>query len=87
MWDDFPFRDYTLSIDRIDYQFNIGSNKSNSGDKWNMFKNRGMHFIHLNVNSLLPKREEMRHLVKLANASVIAISETKLDGSKLDVLS
>ena len=44
-----------------------------------MFKNRGMHFIHLNVNSLLPKMEEIRHIVQLTNASVIGISETKLD--------
>ena len=24
-------------------------------NEWNVFKNRGLHFIHLNVNSLLPK--------------------------------
>ena len=59
------------------YQFNIDrlNDNSNSGDKWNMFKNRGMHFIHLNVNSLIPKIEEIRHLAKLTNASVIDTSE------------
>ena len=49
-----------------------------------MFKNRGMHFIHLNVNSLIPKIEEIRHLAKLTNASVIDTSEIKLDGSVLN---
>ena len=34
------------------YQFNIGSNKSDSGDKGNMFKNKEIHFIHLNVNRI-----------------------------------
>ena len=44
-----------------------------------MFKNRGMHFIHLQVYSLLRKIEEICHLVESANASVIGNSETKLD--------
>ena len=38
-----------------------------------------MHY--LNVSNPLPKIEEILHLVKLANAFVIGISETKLDGS------
>ena len=24
-------------------------------DEWNIFKHRGLHFLHLNINSLLPK--------------------------------
>ena len=48
-----------------------------------MFESR-MHFIHLNFNSLLAKKEEMWHLVDFANTSVIGISETKPDGSVLN---
>ena len=44
---------------------------------------RGLHFIHLNVNSLLPKIEELRNIAKLSNAAVIGISESKLDDSVL----
>ena len=40
-----------------------------------------MHFIHLYVNSNLPKIEEIRHLAELSNPSIIDISVTKLDGS------
>lgn len=43
-----------------------------------------MHFIHLNVISPLPNIEEIHHLVELANAFVIDISESKLDGSVLN---
>ena len=46
-----------------------------------MFKNRTIHFNHLNVNSLLPKIEEMRYLAKLTNTSVIDIGETKFNGT------
>ena len=42
-----------------------------------------MYFIHLHVNVIEPKIEELRHLAKIANSSVIGISETEFDGSVL----
>ena len=45
------------------------------------FKHRGLRFLHLNINSLLPKIDELRHIARLTNAAVIRISESKLDGS------
>ena len=46
---------------------------------WDNFSKRGLHLIHLNINSLLPKIEELRSIVKSSNAAVIGISESKLD--------
>ena len=43
------------------------------------FRNRGLHFIHLNINSLLPKIDELREIVKVSNPMIIGITETKLD--------
>ena len=40
-----------------------------------VFNSRGLHFIHLNVNSLLPKIDEIRNIAKLSNVAVIGISE------------
>ena len=40
-----------------------------------------MHFIHLNMNSILPKIDEIRYIVKPTNATVIGLSETKLDNT------
>ena len=48
-------------------------------NEWNIFKHRGLHFLHLNINSLLPKIDELRHIARLINAAVIGISESKLD--------
>ena len=28
-------------------------------DKWNIFKHRGLHFLHLNISSLLPKMDKL----------------------------
>ena len=50
-------------------------------NEWNIFKHRGLHFLHLNINSLLPKIDELRHIARLTNAAVMGISESKLDDS------
>ena len=53
-------------------------------NEWNVFKNRGLHFINLNINSLLYKIEELCYIAKSTNAAVIGICESKLDASVLD---
>ena len=40
--------------------------------------------IHLNINSLLPKIEELRFIAKFTNAVFISICESKLDVSVLE---
>ena len=52
-------------------------------DEWYIFKHTGLHFLHLSINSLLPKIGELRHIDRLTNAAVIGISESKLDDSVL----
>ena len=47
------------------------------------FDLRGLHFIYLNINILLPKIDEPRKITKLFNAAVIEINESKLDDSTL----
>ena len=42
-----------------------------------------MHFIHLNINNFLPRIDEIRYIAKLTNATVIGLSETKLDNAVL----
>ena len=46
-----------------------------------VFKKKGLHFVHISINSLLPKINELRYLTKLSNASIVGIIETKLDNS------
>ena len=48
------------------------------------FRDRGLHFIHLNINILLLKIDELREIVKISNPTVIGITETKLDNSISD---
>ena len=50
-----------------------------NNEMWSPFKKRGIHFVHININSILPKIEELRNIAKTSNVSVIGISETKLD--------
>ena len=51
---------------------------------WSPFKLRGLHFLHLNINSLFPKIDELREISKKTNAAFIGITETKLDSSILN---
>ena len=50
-------------------------------DVWDPFKKRGIHILHLNINSLLSKIDELREIAAITKASVIGISESKLDNS------
>ena len=52
--------------------------------EWDKFKIKGLHLHHLNVNSLLPKIDELRYIAKLSNSAVIGITESKLDNCILD---
>ena len=45
------------------------------------FNNKRLHLKHLNVNSLLPKIDELHNIAKCSNAAVIGITETKLDNT------
>ena len=42
-----------------------------------------MHFIYLNINSILHKIDEINYITKLANAPVIGLSEIKLGNTVL----
>ena len=48
---------------------------------WNIFKTEVLHLMHLNINSLLPKNDELRHMARLSNEAVIGNSKSKLDKS------
>ena len=44
-------------------------------NEWNISKHRGLHFLHLDINSLLLKIDELRHITRLTNAAVMGTSE------------
>ena len=46
------------------------------------FQNKkGLHFAHININSLLPKIDELRHFIRNFNIAVLGNTESKLDTS------
>ena len=73
---------YLLILLSGDISLNSGPNhqhKLQCLNKWNIWKSRDLHFIRLNINSLSPKIEELQVIAKSANATVIGISESRLD--------
>ena len=86
IWHQFTFADDFFE-DRdapSDEQTNINFGTSGSIDNWKVFNNRGLHLIHLNINSLLSKIDELRAIAKKSRAAVIGITESKLDESVTD---
>ena len=49
--------------------------------EWDIFKTKSLYLMYLNINSLLLKIDELRHMARLSNAAVIGISQSKLDKS------
>ena len=75
------FHNFSFPTESMDYQ-QRDSLPEVSNDAWKIFQKRGMHFIHLNVNSLLSKTDEIRYIAKLTNATIIGLSE-KIEGYDL----
>ena len=59
----------------------FSNNQSLHSNEWNVFRSKGIHLIHLNVNSLLPKIDELHYIAERTKAAVIGITESKLDQS------
>ena len=55
-----------------------------NNDKFKSFRNRGLRFLHINVNSLLSKIDELRDVVGHTKPAILEITETKLDSSVYD---
>ena len=67
----------------------LGCYKAHGNSKCKIFLKKGLHILHLNINSLLPKIDEIRFIAKQSNHYIIGISESKLDlsilNSELDI--
>ena len=50
-------------------------------EDFEVFNNSGLHFMHLNVNSLLNEIDELCYLASSSNVAVTGITETKLDNT------
>ena len=45
----------------------------------------GLHFLHININSLLPKIDELKGIANKTKAAIIGITESKLDHTVSDL--
>lgn len=49
----------------------VPNSESHSKFDYKVFNNRGLHFIHINVRSLLPNIDHVRRIARKSNASLI----------------
>ena len=57
----------------------FSDNDLQPNNKSKIFRKRGMHFTHININSILPKIDELRLIASETKCILISASETKLD--------
>ena len=71
-------------IASFDEKINNDTYKTDPVADWKDFNKRGLHLVHLNINSLLSKIDQLREIARNTRATVIGITEPKVDGSVLD---
>ena len=82
-----PFSD-TIEVQHHEQRSVCSENKSSPTEKTNLyecFKMKGLHIIHFNAWSLLPKIAEVRTLVVEFNTEIVCVTETWLDDSVMDL--
>ena len=67
-----------------DTNFDRGAEQRFGNKNFRCFNRRGMHFIHMNIRSLVPKISEVRIIAEISKAAVIGICERWLDNSVND---
>ena len=69
-----------------DVSLNSGPRKypPDNDNKFELFRKRGLQFLHINTNSLLSKTDELRDIVGHTKPAILGITESKLDSSVSD---
>ena len=57
----------------------VQSSPDISSTIWEPLNKKGLHFLHININSLLLKKDEIRCIANKTKAAIIGILESKLD--------
>ena len=53
---------------------------------WETLNKKGLHFLHININSLLPKIDELKCIANKTKTAIIGIIESKLDYTVRDLV-
>ena len=80
LWEELLFQN--VSLDETLDENNIPINNiptNNENDLWNVFRNRGLHLLHININSILPKIDELREKLD----KTVLDGEIAIDGYQL----
>ena len=71
-----------INPERLDISQKLPSEAN--GEQFQCFLQKGLHFLHLNARSLLPKISELKIIAEKSRAAVISVTETWLDSSVTD---
>ena len=73
---------YQMLLLSGDISLNPGpTSNSVSQSFWKPFENKGLHFLHLHINSILPKLDELKTIAENTKTAIICITEPEVDNS------
>ena len=87
IWQQFPFANDCIAANKTipsESHNNPNLDTSSSTDNSKVFNKQGLHLIHQDINSIVSKINELHIIAKKSRASVIGITESKLDETILD---
>ena len=85
IWHQFTFaNDYFAKAVPLETRSNSDLDTSSFTDNWKVFNKGGRHLIHVNIDSVLSKTDELRVIAKKSMAGLIGMTESKLDKTVLD---
>ena len=72
---------HLLTLLSSDVSLNLGPSQylPDNDDKFEPFRKHGFHFLHINVNSILSKIDELKDVVGHTKPVILGITESKLD--------
>ena len=79
-----PYANNDFNSEFLDNALDLNDSLSlfdEEGNQFDIFKNKGLHFIHINARSMFNKFFEIEYIVKKSKAAIVSISETWLDES------
>ena len=86
---DLPFHQPTESftddtLNGKNQHFTESSKSTEDYSQFDCFERKGLHFMHLNVRSLLHKLSEINRFASTCRPAIISVSETWLDDTVTD---
>ena len=86
LFKELPFDNSEAKYDQliVNQSLNVTYPSQVSDNRFNVFKRKGLHFVHINAGSMFNKLSELRYFASVHNPAGLSITETWTNKSHTD---